>query len=177
MKTKDEDDKKEDKEDEEKSDSSSPKREKSPSKNKEKSPDKKKDSSPEKSMESSPNKKKEKKSGWFSKKKKVEEEDNSTVNLDSLLVLKDIDLKVKKGEFVCVIGDVGAGKSSLLSSIIGDLIPFKHDQVNEFLEQDNEVENTQMKKEDARKLYQKLLHDVSESKEPVIELNGNIAYV
>jgi len=76
---------------------------------------------PQKKVRSqAPKKKKEKKSGWFSKKKKVEEEDKSTVNLDSLLVLKDIDLKVKKGEFVCVIGDVGAGKSSLLSSIIGD---------------------------------------------------------
>lgn len=45
------------------------------------------------------------------------------MSIDSLVVLKDIDLKVKKGEFVCIIGDVGSGKSSILSSIIGDLIP------------------------------------------------------
>jgi ABC-type uncharacterized transport system ATPase component len=31
-------------------------------------------------------------------------------------------LKIKQGEFVCVIGDVGSGKSSLLSAIIGDLL-------------------------------------------------------
>lgn len=30
------------------------------------------------------------------------------------LCLKDIGIKVFKGEFVCVIGDVGSGKSSLL---------------------------------------------------------------
>jgi ABC-type branched-subunit amino acid transport system ATPase component len=30
-------------------------------------------------------------------------------------------LKVKKGSFVCIIGDVATGKSSLLSTIIGDL--------------------------------------------------------
>lgn len=36
--------------------------------------------------------------------------------------LKEIDLTIKKGEFVCIIGDVGSGKSSLFSSIIGDMI-------------------------------------------------------
>jgi ABC-type molybdenum transport system ATPase subunit/photorepair protein PhrA len=126
LKTKDEDEKKDDekKEDDKKSSYKSPKSEEYSTKNdKETSPDQKK------------------KSGWFSKnKKKVEEVDKSTVSLDSFLVLKDIDLKVKKGEFVCIIGDVGAGKSSLLSSIIGDLIPFKYSQVNEFLDQDNEAD-------------------------------------
>ena len=28
---------------------------------------------------------------------------------------------MKKGSFVCVIGDVGSGKSSFLSALIGDL--------------------------------------------------------
>ena len=27
-----------------------------------------------------------------------------------------------KGEFVCIIGDVGSGKSSLLSTLIGDML-------------------------------------------------------
>jgi ABC-type lipoprotein export system ATPase subunit len=31
-------------------------------------------------------------------------------------------LEIKKGEFVCIIGDVGSGKSSLLSALIGDLL-------------------------------------------------------
>jgi len=30
------------------------------------------------------------------------------------MALKDLDFKVKKGDFVCIIGDVGCGKSSLL---------------------------------------------------------------
>ena len=42
--------------------------------------------------------------------------------LKDFLALKQIDLKIKQGEFVCVIGDVGSGKSSLLNSIIGDLL-------------------------------------------------------
>jgi ABC-type uncharacterized transport system ATPase component len=37
------------------------------------------------------------------------------------MVLRNLDLKIKKGSFVCIIGDVGAGKSSLLSIIFGDL--------------------------------------------------------
>ena len=31
-------------------------------------------------------------------------------------------MEIKKGEFVCIIGDVGSGKSSLLSALIGDLL-------------------------------------------------------
>ena len=36
--------------------------------------------------------------------------------------LKNIDLKVKKGEFICLVGKVGSGKSSLLNAISGNLI-------------------------------------------------------
>lgn len=114
LKTKDEEEKKDDqaeKEEQEKMKKSSPKS----------SPD----SSP-KSNKSSETKKKTKRNWCFWKKKKVnDDEDNQKVSIDSLVVLKDIELQVKKGEFVCIIGDVGAGKSSLLSSIIGDLIPVK----------------------------------------------------
>jgi len=45
------------------------------------------------------------------------------------LTLKDIDFKVRKGEFVCIIGDVGAGKTSLLKSIIGDLIYIADEEI------------------------------------------------
>lgn len=38
------------------------------------------------------------------------------------MTLKDLDLEVCTGELVCVIGDVGSGKSSLLNAIIGDMI-------------------------------------------------------
>jgi ABC-type nitrate/sulfonate/bicarbonate transport system ATPase subunit len=38
-----------------------------------------------------------------------------------MLVLKKLNLDIKFGEFVCIIGDVGSGKSSIFSAIIGDL--------------------------------------------------------
>ena len=51
---------------------------------------------------------------------KKDEEKSRTLN--SIITLKDINLLVKRGEFVCIIGNVGSGKSSLLSAMIGDLL-------------------------------------------------------
>ena len=36
--------------------------------------------------------------------------------------LRNLNITIKRGEFVCIIGDVGAGKSSLLSALIGDML-------------------------------------------------------
>ena len=38
------------------------------------------------------------------------------------MAIKNLNINFKHGEFVCIIGDVGSGKSSLLSSLIGDLL-------------------------------------------------------
>lgn len=38
------------------------------------------------------------------------------------MALKNINLQVKQGELLCIVGDVGAGKSSLLSALIGDML-------------------------------------------------------
>lgn len=40
---------------------------------------------------------------------------------NDLIVLKSIGLKVKKGSLVCIIGEVGSGKTSLIHAILGDL--------------------------------------------------------
>jgi len=42
-----------------------------------------------------------------------------TVNKQSMQVLKDINLKVKKGEFITIVGHSGCGKSTLLKIICG----------------------------------------------------------
>ena len=44
--------------------------------------------------------------------------------------IKDIDLKVNKGEFVVIIGEVGSGKSSLLSAMIGEMIHVPQKEVD-----------------------------------------------
>ena len=48
------------------------------------------------------------------------------------LSLKDIDLQIKAGEFVCIIGEVGAGKSSLLKAIIGDLLYIEQSEIDKY---------------------------------------------
>ena len=48
------------------------------------------------------------------------------------MTLKNIELKVLRGEFVCIIGDVGSGKSSLLSTLIGDLLYVSPAQIAKF---------------------------------------------
>ncbi|EFC38918.1 predicted protein [Naegleria gruberi] len=58
----------------------------------------------------------------------VAEYANASFTWDSLkcessptITLKEINLKIKKGEFVCIIGRVGQSKSSLLSSLLGEM--------------------------------------------------------
>ena len=46
------------------------------------------------------------------------------------ITLHDIKMQVKKGEFISIIGDVGSGKSSLLQSIIGDLIYIPQSEID-----------------------------------------------
>ena len=46
--------------------------------------------------------------------------------------LKEIDLRVQMGEFVCIIGEVGAGKSSLLKAMIGDLLYIEQSEIDTY---------------------------------------------
>lgn len=54
--------------------------------------------------------------------KKDDEKDKKAQCLNEIITLKDIDLQIKKGEFVCIIGEIGSGKSTLLLSMLGDLL-------------------------------------------------------
>lgn len=82
-----------------------------------------------------PDEKEDKKDKKKKKKKKVEEEEEKkeetkteeekkkeVANMSNVCTLRSLDLKINKGEFVCIVGDVGSGKSSLLSALIGDLL-------------------------------------------------------
>ena len=42
-------------------------------------------------------------------------------NIKEVILLKNIDLHINKGELVCIIGDVGSGKTNLLNAILNNL--------------------------------------------------------
>ena len=50
------------------------------------------------------------------------------------LILRDINLSIKKGEFVCIIGEVGCGISSLLNAILNNMIKVGPKEVKKLLE-------------------------------------------
>ena len=66
------------------------------------------------------------------KNKIVEQEKDEKKQLSKFVTLREIDIQIQKGEFVCIIGDVGSGKSSLLQTIIGDLIYLPVTEINNF---------------------------------------------
>jgi ATP-binding cassette subfamily B multidrug efflux pump len=46
--------------------------------------------------------------------------ENLNLIIDQKLILQNIQLKIKKGSFVCIVGEVGSGKSLLLLSLLGE---------------------------------------------------------
>ena len=49
------------------------------------------------------------------------EVENLTVLRSGKVILKDIDFKINKGEFVALVGPNGSGKSTLMLSVLGAL--------------------------------------------------------
>ena len=88
------------------------------------------------------------------------------------MTLKGLDLEFKKGEFVIIVGAVGAGKSSFLSSITGDMlyVPEKEISFAGGLEKalsKNELEGLKASLFDLK---------IKEGEEPV-QVNGEVSYV
>lgn len=50
--------------------------------------------------------------------------------IDDSIGLRGMDFKVKKGEFVCVVGPVGSGKTSLLNALAGNMLYMPQDLNN-----------------------------------------------
>lgn len=52
--------------------------------------------------------------------------------LTNLVTLKDFCISVQRGEFIGILGDVGSGKSSIISMLIGDLLYMEKDYYKVF---------------------------------------------
>ena len=51
--------------------------------------------------------------------------ENVTLGYDKHIVLKNIDLRIEEGDFICVVGPNGSGKSTLIKGILGLIKPLK----------------------------------------------------
>ncbi len=50
---------------------------------------------------------------------------NVTLGYEKHIVLRNIDIKIEEGDFVCVVGPNGSGKSTLIKGILGLIKPLK----------------------------------------------------
>jgi ABC-type cobalamin/Fe3+-siderophores transport system ATPase subunit len=100
--------------------------------------------------------------------------DTGSAKVDALITLKNINLKVKKGEFVCVIGDVGSGKSSLLSAIIGDMLYLDTEFLNKYGERKLSDIAGVLKMEE--KVKERAHKEIKPEKAP-IKIDGELSYV
>ena len=81
-------------------------------------------------------------------------------------------MRVKKGEFVCIIGELGSGKSSLISSVIGDMIFVPENEITVAGGQSGR----KLTKDELQSLRHNLLNDVKIKDSPV-KLGSSISYV
>ncbi|KAL9658413.1 hypothetical protein ABK040_015732 [Willaertia magna] len=104
-------------------------------------------------------------------------------------VLQNINLEIKSGEFVCVIGRVGQGKSSLLSSLFGELKKIegkaykKRDLTFSYVSQESWIrsetirENILFGNEYDREKYLKVIHACNLEPDFVNFLNSDLTVV
>ena len=116
--------------------------------------------------------KKENKKKKASAKVDEEEKEDAKKSLGKFMTLQDIDLCINKGEFLCIIGDVGSGKSSLLNAIIGDLIYVPSSSITEF----GGLEHTATS-EELDKLKEQILGDNFSVEEAPVNISGSLSFV
>lgn len=87
--------------------------------------------------------------------------------VDDAIDLKGMDFKIKKGEFVCVVGAVGSGKTSLLNAIAGNMLYMPQDEVKKYV-------GKEFKQDE---LYE-LAHKFGAAKIPdaPVKLSGSLAF-
>lgn len=94
--------------------------------------------------------------------------------VENVITLKNIFLKIRAGEFVCIIGDVGSGKSSLLSALIGDLLYVSQDQIDKYGGMRKALNTVSDQNKFQEEMIDHINNDVFEAP---ITINGEIAFV
>ena len=102
------------------------------------------------------------------------EEESKTVTLDKKIALKQVNFTIKKGELVAVIGKVGSGKSSLISSVLGEMLSVD----NEIIEQFKHTELTfDDKTKENLKIFEEERQKQSKESGPKIRIDGTMSLI
>ena len=86
--------------------------------------------------------------------------------------MKDIDLKIRRGEFICIIGEIGSGKSSLIHQLVGQLLYIPQKEID-FVGGIDAMIN----KSELLALKQAILDTVISEDEAPIKMSGEMSYV
>ena len=107
----------------------------------------------------------------------LEINENSSKSFEEKITLKTIDLKIKRGEFVAVIGDVGSGKSSLFSSILGQMLYVDDTVISQY--KSVVIRNTEKSEEVLSKYLEinEMRKNVSLQADKRVKINGRISFV
>ena len=86
--------------------------------------------------------------------------------------IKDIDLNIKKGEFVVIIGEVGSGKSSLINAMIGEMIHIPQKEIEFVGDLTRKMSSDELKALEHTLLYSDFTNGVSP-----ISISGTTGFV
>ena len=65
--------------------------------------------------------------------------------LQQIIHLNDLDVNIKKGSFTIIVGEIGSGKSSLLSAMFGEMIHVTTDEINLIGDKERPIKEQEMK--------------------------------
>ena len=92
-------------------------------------------------------------------------EEKKAFKVDDSIQIKNLNLSIQKGEFICVIGGVGSGKSSLISALLGDMIYMDQETINEY--KDKQMDDS----------IRHEIIEISKKHSSIVKLGGSVSLV
>ena len=116
---------------------------------------------------------------------RINRDNSSKITIYDLITLKNFKLEIGKGEFVAIVGQIRSGKSSVLSSIIGDMLYINQETIHEF--KNNQIFKPTDNEDSDTKAYMLSLNqknyenftELRKNQDPaaVVHISGSISYV
>ena len=104
-------------------------------------------------------------------------EKSNKVTLSDRITLKSINLSIKKGEFVAIIGGVGSGKSSLLNCILGEMLYLDDNTIDKFKDSALDFSNDLEESKKTIDVINKYRKDEAIKSQKVITVNGTVSLI